>query len=336
MLAYLRYEQWIKPEIIPGLPFRWYGLMYLVAFGITYFLFGYQVKRRKLEIPKDDIVNVFFWCIIGLLIGARLFATLLFDLSGYYWRNPHRIFWPFDQQFRFIGLAGMNYYGGLVGAVVGGLLFARKKKIDAVEWADMFAGGIPLGYTFGRFGNFINGELFGRITKAPWGMTFPNAESFPTSEAWVREYAAEIGMEVGEAASINLPRHPTQLYEALFDGFLIWLIIWFIVRKRRPYPGFTIGFYIVAYGVVRFIIDYLRVPLTGEFLFQLSSKPNPAYTYVTPFNFIPSQLYSLLMVLGGVLYLIVVRKLYRPREPRAISDASSSRRKLKKKIDRSN
>ena len=338
MLAYLRYEQWIKPEIIPGLPFRWYGLMYLVAFGITYLLFSRQVKKRDLNISQDDIVNVFFWCIIGLLIGARLFATLLFDLSGYYWRNPHRIFWPFDEHFKFVGLAGMNYYGGLVGAVVAGLIYARKKKIDAVEWADMLAGGIPLGYTFGRLGNFINGELFGRITKLKWGMVFPHARTFPASEEWVSDFASEIGMDIGGAVSVNLPRHPTQLYEAIFDGFLIWVLIWFVVRKRRPFPGFTIGFYIIAYGLVRFLIDYLRVPLTGEFFITLSSKPNPPYLYMTPFNFIPSQLYSLLMVLFGVLYLLLVRRFYRPPEVRVSKQEETkqtSTRKLKKKIDRS-
>lgn len=341
MLAYLTYEQWIQPEIIPGLPFRWYGLMYLVAFAIAYGLFIYQVKKRSIEVSQDDIINFFFWVIIGLLIGARLFATLLFDGSGYYWRNPHRIFWPFDDNFRFVGLAGMNYYGGLVGAVVAGVIYCRKERLDIVDWADMLAGGIPLGYTFGRFGNFINGELYGRITRLPWGMTFPHAERFPASEGWVQEFAADIGMEIApDVAMVNLPRHPTQLYEAVLDGFLIWLVIWFIVRKRRPFPGFTIGFYIIAYGCVRFLIDYLRMSLTGEFLIQLSSKPNPPYLFVTPFNFIPSQLYSLLMVAGGLLFLILVKRFYRPPtqlsdEPKTGRSGGTSSRKLKKRIERS-
>jgi phosphatidylglycerol:prolipoprotein diacylglycerol transferase len=311
--------------------------MYLVAFAISYFFFVYQIRKRKLEISQDDIINFFFWVIIGLLIGARLFATLLFDSSGYYWRNPHRIFWPFDDQFHFIGLAGMNYYGGLLGAVVAGILYCRRKRIDTVEWADMLAGGIPLGYTFGRFGNFINGELYGRITKLPWGMIFPHAQTFPASEPWVQSYAADIGLPVTpEAVSVNLPRHPTQIYEAIFDGLLIWAIIWFLVRKRRPYPGFTIGFYVVAYGFVRFVIDYLRMPLTGDFLFKLSSKPNPPYEFVSIWNFIPSQLYSLLMVLGGVLFLVFIKRFYRPPTPReeAKKKPPSSRR-LRKRIDRS-
>ena len=336
MLAYLRYEQWIKPEIIPGLPFRWYGLMYLVAFAISYVLFMYQVKRNKIEVPRDDVMNFFFWIIVGLLLGARIFATLLFDSSGYYWRNPHKIFWPFDDNFRFVGLAGMNYYGGLVGAVIAAVIYCRKKKIDTVEWADMLAGGIPLGYTFGRFGNFINGELYGRVTKLPWGMTFPHARPFPPTADWVREFAADIGMEIAEGVPVNLPRHPTQLYEALFDGFLIWLVIWLIIRKRRPFPGFTLGFYIIAYGFVRFLIDYLRMSLTGDFLITLSSKPNPPHLFVTPFNFIPSQLYSFLMVAGGVIYLILVKRFH--RSPEAESEEKPkqiSSRKMHKKIDRS-
>jgi phosphatidylglycerol---prolipoprotein diacylglyceryl transferase len=343
MPAYILYEQWIKPEIIPGLPFRWYGLMYLVAFAISYLLFNYQVKKRKLEASQDDVVNFFFWIIIGLLLGARIFATLFFDSSGYYWRNPHRIFWPFDENFRFTGLAGMNYYGGAIGAALGGILYCRKHRIDTVEWADMLAAGIPLGYTFGRFGNFINGELYGRITKLSWGMIFPHAERFPASEPWVREFAADVGLEVlANETMVNLPRHPTQLYEALFDGFLIWLILWFIVRHRRPFPGFTLGFYIAAYGFVRFLIDYLRVPLTGEFLIELAPKPNPPYLFESLLNVDLSQIYSLFMVLGGIAYLLLVKRFYRPPSARPAAESSgaaetrkSSSRKLRKRIDRS-
>ncbi len=321
MPAYLNYQQWINPEIIPGLPFRWYGLMYLVAFAIAYGLFIYQIKRRKLDISTDDVVNFFFWCIVGLLIGARLFATLLFDSSGFYWRNPHRIFWPFDESMRFTGLAGMNYYGGLVGAVVAGIIYCKRKRLDTVEWADMLAGGIPLGYTFGRFGNFINGELFGRVTKLRWGMVFPHARRFPASEEWVQDFAADIGMEIApDQVLVNLPRHPTQLYEALLDGFIIWLVIWLFIRKRRPFPGFTISFYIIAYGFMRFLVDYLRVPLTGDFLLKLSGKPNPPYEFVTPLNFVPSQLYSLLMIAGGVAFMILVKRFYKPPVPREAGD----------------
>ena len=337
MVAFLRYEQWIKPEIIPGLPFRWYGLMYLVAFTISYYFFTRQIKERKLDISQDDIINFFFWVIVGLLIGARLFATLLFDSSGYYWHNPHKIFWPFNDQMKFVGLAGMNYYGGLLGAVIGGTLYCRRHKLDIIDWADMLAGGIPLGYTFGRFGNFINGELYGRVTKLPWGMIFPHAQKFPASQAWVQQYAADIGLPISPGeVMVNLPRHPTQLYEAVLDGVLIWLVIWFFVRKRRPYPGFTIGFYVIAYGFMRFIIDYLRMSLTGDFLLKLSAKPNPPYLLVTPFNFIPSQLYSLLMVVGGILFLVLVKRFYKP--PGAVEESREKRtttRKLRKRIDKS-
>ena len=201
----------------------------------------------------------------------------------------------------------------------------------------MLAGGIPLGYTFGRFGNFINGELYGRVTRLPFGMVFPHATPLPLSEEWVSEIARDVGMEISANQTfVNLPRHPTQLYEALLDGFLIWVVIWFIVRKRRPFPGFTISFYVIAYGVARFVIDYLRVSLTGEFLIKLSSKPNPPDLYVTPFNFIPSQLYSLLMIAGGFLFMFLVRKYYRPPVAKAppVPAGKSSSRKIKKKIKR--
>ena len=106
MTLYFAFPDWISTEIIPGLPFRWYGMMYLVAFAVTYLLFMYQVKRRKLDVDPDTVLNMFFWIIIGLLIGARIFATLLFDESGRYWARPWLIFWPFDENMNFVGLQG--------------------------------------------------------------------------------------------------------------------------------------------------------------------------------------------------------------------------------------
>lgn len=307
MLSFIVYRQFIQPEIIPGLPFRWYGLMYLVAFAITYLFFRLEVKRRSLEISADDTSSLFFSIILGLLIGARIFATLLFSSDNYYWSHPHLIFWPFDEDMRLVGLAGMNYYGGLVGAVVGGAIYARRRRLDLVEIGDLLACGIPLGYTFGRFGNYINGELYGRITRQPWGTVFPHARQFPASETWVQEFADSIGMEIS-GAMVNLPRHPTQIYEAIFDGFLIWAIIYFILRKRRPFPGFLLGFYIASYGMVRFVIDYLRVSLTGEFLLSLGPGADEPWRFVSLLNFIPSQLYSLLMIAGAGFYLYRMRQ----------------------------
>lgn len=336
---YLTFPSWLSAQIIPGLPFRWYGLMYLIAFAITYYLFMVQVRRRELDVDQDTVVNFFFWGIIGLLIGARLFATLFFDPTGIYIRQPWLIFWPFRDG-QFVGLQGMNYYGGLVGAVVGFVVYARIKKIDILDWGDMLLGGVPLGYTFGRLGNFINGELYGRVTQASWGVVFPHARRFPAGEDWVREWASEIGMEVsGPEALVNLPRHPTQLYEALTEGVILWLIIWFIFRKNKPYNGFIVGFYVVAYGVIRFVIDYYRMPISSsDFAVRLVDNGVPVYFVQTPLNLIPSQLYSLAMVLGGIIFLVVTHRLSQKRGAGTAdtseheSQKSPSMRKLRKKI----
>jgi phosphatidylglycerol:prolipoprotein diacylglycerol transferase len=337
MLAYIEFPDWISPEIIPGLPLRWYGMMYLVAFAVAYLLFVYQIRKRKLDIEQDTIVNFFFWGIVGLLIGARIFATLFFEETGIYWRKPWLIFWPFDQHFRFVGLQGMNYYGGLVGCIVGCIIYGLVKKLDLWDWGDMLVCGIPLGYFFGRMGNFINGELFGRVTTAPWGFIFPHARRFPADEPWVQEYAREAGMAIPEdAAMVNLPRHPTQLYEALFEGLVLWAIMWFLIRKRRPYRGFAIGMYVLLYGVMRFVIDYFRMPLGQDFALKLAGIENPPYLLLTPFNFLMSQYYSFAMVLGGAALLVIRYAMVQAERNRKDDQEGPrvNRRKLRKKLNK--
>ena len=314
MLAYFQFPDWLSTVIIPGLPFRWYGLMYLVAFAITYVLFRYEVKRRKLDVDPDTVLNMFFWAILGLLIGARLFATLLFDPTGYYLSRPWLIFWPFDANMNFVGLQGMNYYGGLVGAVVTVLIYVRVRNrkgqgIDILEWGDILMAAIPLGYTFGRLGNFINGELFGRVTSVAWGVVFPHARRFPADEPWVQEIAADAGMDLtGVEGMVNLPRHPTQLYEAATEGIILWLVMWFIFRKRNQPKGTNVGIYLIGYGFFRFVIDYFRVPLRGDFSLQLAGIANPPYLLLTPWNFIASQFYSLIMIAAGIIVIVWMKK----------------------------
>jgi len=217
MLAYLQFPSWIRPEIIPGLPFHWYGMMYLVSFLVTYLLFKYQVKHEGIEISDDDGVNIFFWAILGLLVGARIFATLVYDPSGYYLRKPWRIFWPFDENMNLVGLQGMSYHGGLIGVIIAGFTYCRIKKFDFLQVADIVVAGIPLGYTFGRLGNFINGELWGRVTTSGIGMMFPHAPAFSTRFEWVRDIADQLGISYAAGEMIRLPRHPSQLYEAFFE-----------------------------------------------------------------------------------------------------------------------
>ncbi|MFW6328959.1 MAG: prolipoprotein diacylglyceryl transferase [Alkalispirochaetaceae bacterium] len=283
-IGYLNFPEWLSPVIIPGLPLRWYGLMYLVAFAISYALFMYQVRERNLEVDKDDVLNAFFWMILGLLIGSRIFATTIYDTSGYYLRNPIRIIWPFDENMNFTGLQGMSFHGGLVGVVVAFIVYCRAKKISVLDWGDMLSNGIPLGYTFGRIGNFINAELYGRVTASPIGMLFPNAREVPTSHPAVEEIAAEAGITIPAGAEfINLPRHASQLYEAFSEGVLVWLVLWLFFRKNRAFPGISVAVYMIGYGITRFWAEYYREPDPGlEFIIQLGPQDNPPWLLLSP------------------------------------------------------
>ncbi len=340
-LAYIQYPKWLKPEIIPGLPIRWYGLMYLVAFFIAYLLFKYQVKERRLDVNDDEILNLFFWGIIGILIGGRLFAVTIYDPTGYYLRHPLQIFVPFARvngRLVFTGIQGMSYHGGLVGGIVAIVIYLKVKKLDILEWGDMLIAGVPLGYTFGRLGNFINGELYGRVTSVPWGMIFPHAQRFPASERWVREFAARIGMNIDGLKMVNLPRHPSQLYEAFFEGIVLWLILWFVLRKKRPFKGFMLASYVIGYGIIRFFIEYVREPdIDIGFPIQLVHVDNPIYQF-SFFNFTTGQILNFIMVAGGVIAMFVFRA--KARNKKLEGDGSGKDkerdkrdlRKIKKKI----
>lgn len=227
----------IKPYIIQIGQFqiRYYGLMYIAAFSVLYFLSLYRMKTEDYDYSRTAVENYFVWAILGLMIGARLGYVLFYNL-GYYLSNPLEVFLPFSFNggFHFTGLAGMSYHGGLIGVTVSSAFFCKKYRIEFWRFADFLIPSIPLGYTFGRIGNFINGELYGRATTSPWGMYFPHDLS-------------------GQL------RHPSQLYEAFFEGIFLFIILWSI-RRKKVFHGFFLSLYIIGYGTVRFFIEFLREP----------------------------------------------------------------------------
>jgi phosphatidylglycerol:prolipoprotein diacylglycerol transferase len=330
MLAAIEFPSWIRPEIFPffpQFPLRWYGLMYLVAFGITYLLFRYQVRERKLDFSDDDIANFFLACILGLILGARLFGTLLYDPTGYYWAKPWLIFWPFAETGQFTGFRGMSYHGGFVGVVVGGLIYSRRSKLDFWSWADMMAISVPLGYTFGRLGNFINGELWGKVSSAPWAIIFPDAQRLPASIPWVREMAERTGI-AADSAMVNLARHPSQLYEALFEGVVLWLVLWFVVRRMKGFKGLATGVYIAGYGLVRFFIEYFREPDSDlGYIIAWGDPDASIHLFTTPWNFSMGQILCLLMIVGG-LGLILLKQRSEIRERSLLVAAREERAKI--------
>jgi phosphatidylglycerol:prolipoprotein diacylglycerol transferase len=338
VLGFINFPPWLKPEIIPGLPIRWYGLMYLVAFAVAYQLVRIQVREKGLTVQRDEVLNLFFWGIVGLLVGARLVAVTIYDPSGYYLRHPFEIILPVrlsGGRIRLTGIAGMSYHGGLAGTIVACIIYLRARKFRILEWGDMIVTGSALGYTFGRLGNFINGELYGRITTLPWGMVFPLAPGFPAKERWVQEVADRVGIDLAGREMVNLPRHPSQLYEAFFEGIVLWAILWFGFRKRRSFRGQLMAIYIMGYGFFRFLIEYVREPDADlGFPIQLVGLDNPQIQF-SPFNFTTGQILNLIMILVGVLCYLFFQ--YRDRMERQRLEQSSqvprlSGRKLRKRL----
>jgi phosphatidylglycerol:prolipoprotein diacylglycerol transferase len=309
MLIFINFPSWIRPEIFPNFPIRWYGLMYVIAFVITYIIFRIQANKKEIIINSDDSQSFFMFCIIGLLLGARLFSVLIYNGTNYYWLHPWLIFWPFRNG-SFIGLPGMSYHGGLVGAILGGLIYAKKSKRSFFELADALCVGIPLGYTFGRLGNFINGELWGRVSDSPLAVLFPHAEQFSTNYQWVRDFADKLNINYVLGDFVNLPRHPSQLYEAFFEGIVLFLFMWFIIRKKRKFNGYTLSWYLIGYGFIRFFIEYFREPDSNlGYIIQFNDKANNPAIFETFFNFSMGQILCLAMILSGIVLFIILKKI---------------------------
>jgi phosphatidylglycerol:prolipoprotein diacylglycerol transferase len=215
---------------------QYYGLMYVVAFALTYVLVAYRLKHeRRFQVTNEQFQALMTYMMLGVIVGARLGYVLFYNLP-YFIKHPLEIFLPFDfsDGIRFTGITGMSFHGGLICVILFAWLYCRKNKLRFLEMADLFIPAIPLGYTFGRIGNFINGELYGRVTTAPIGMIFPQAPG-------------------------NALRHPSQLYEAFFEGILLFLLLWSL-RRRVRLPGAMLGLYLIGYGAVRFFIEFFRQP----------------------------------------------------------------------------
>jgi len=310
----VNFPSWLKPEIIPSLPFRWYGLMYIFAFTTAFLLYRRQIKERNFPMTEEVLYSFFSWSILGLLLGARLFSTLIYETSDLYIRKPWLIFWPF-QNGQFTGLMGMSYHGGAFCCCLTIFIFSKVKHLNFREIGDMIVASIPLGYTFGRLGNFINAELYGRVTTVPWGIVFPEETTrrFSINESWVREAAEKTGAVV-RGGMVNLPRHPSQIYEMIFEGIILWAIIWFF-RNRKPFKGFLIGLYFAGYGLFRFFIEYFREP-DAELGYRIEFvKTSLPLAYAHPLlSFSTGQILCFIMIVFGITLWIICSRMS-DREP---------------------
>jgi len=272
---------------------EWYSLMYLLAFLVAYWLLRYRLKKdkRQINIPNltlEKIETLFFYGIIGAIIGGRLGYVFFYE-PGYFLANPWQIISPFDAQGNFAGIYGMSYHGGLIGIFLAAIIFVKykinphtktakpphpqsyisvkssqaqcahancrcrgKNKLQSEQvfgiknnnfgvgvnfWqlADFAVPSVPAGYFFGRISNFLNGELYGRLTDKPWGMHFIDG-------------------------TLNMPlRHPSQLYEAFFEGLVLFAILW-TIRNNKKFEGQLLPLYIIGYSLFRFLIEFFREP----------------------------------------------------------------------------
>lgn len=212
---------------IGPLTVRWYGIAYVLGFLLAGLLMWRIARRWKLRFNADALLTIICCIIVGVIVGARL-GYCLFYGNGYYFSHPLEFF-AFNQ-------GGMSFHGGLIGALISGIVAAKLTGIPYLTLADLGAIVAPIGLFLGRCANFINGELWGDFTDLPWGVVF------------------------GGAAG-SMPRHPTQLYEALLEGVLLFIVLFALSRKLPPRPrGTFIGVFLLLYGCFRFLVEFVRQP----------------------------------------------------------------------------
>ena len=206
---------------------RWYGLAYVLGFVCAAAIIYFVAKRWKLGMSEDNLLTLMVCAIVGVVLGARI-GYVLFYGDGYYLSHPLEIL-AFNQ-------GGMSFHGGLVGLLIGGAGAALMTRIPFLTLADLGSIAAPIGLFFGRCANFVNGELWGAPTDGPLGVVF------------------------GGAAGM-MPRHPSQLYEAVLEGLVIFCVLFALSRKRPPRPqGTFLGAFLVLYGIFRFLIEFVREP----------------------------------------------------------------------------
>jgi len=236
----------IDPVLIQIGPFaiRWYALAYIAGIFVGWWYAKRLAGNARLWEPASppmtpaDIDDFVVWAAVGIILGGRVGYVLFYDLPRFL-ANPLEIFAVWN--------GGMSFHGGFLGTILAMVLFARRRGIPPWCLIDVIAASVPFGLFFGRLANFINGELYGRVTDAPWGMVFCN------------QYIVEAH---GECMGGPLPRHPSQLYEAALEGVALFLLIRLFTHKfgRLRYPSFVSGVFCVGYGASRVFVEFFREP----------------------------------------------------------------------------
>nr|CRH04994.1 Prolipoprotein diacylglyceryl transferase [Candidatus Magnetococcus massalia] len=206
------------------LAIRWYGLMYTLSFILGWPLLKRRAARWMPQLSQDALGDIAIYTLIGLVLGGRVGYVLFYNFD-FFLQQPLSLFRIWE--------GGMSFHGGLLGGLAACLIYSKRTGIHCLELADLVFPIVPLGLFFGRIGNFINGELWGRVSDAPWAMVFPGA---------------------GE-----LPRHPSQLYEAFLEGVVLFILLNWLGRRARR-RGFLVGAFCMGYAWSRFLVEFVREP----------------------------------------------------------------------------
>ncbi len=254
-----------------GIGIRWYALAYIVGLLLAWRLAMILTARPKLwagetsPYQPEKAETLLFMLTLGVILGGRLGFVLFYNWD-FYSQNPAEILKTWQ--------GGMAFHGGLIGVVVGGLVFCWLNKAPILSTADSIAAGVPFGLLFGRIANFINGELWGKPGDVPWAMQFPQANPLTGQRDWT---------------NLTEPRHPSQLYEAGLEGLLLMIILLLLAFKGGlKRPGLVAGVFLFGYGVARFVVEFWR-------------DPNPGLDCVTPLCLQMGQVLSLPMIGAGLL-----------------------------------
>ncbi len=237
------------------LKIHWYGLMYLLGFAAFWWLGTRRAGRKGAVIQPEQVGDMLFYVALGVVLGGRIGYLLFYGLGGVL-ADPTSAFRIWE--------GGMSYHGGLIGVLIATALYARKIGCRFFELTDFGAPMVPIGLFFGRIGNFINGELWGRPTGSDWGMVFPHVD--------------------------NLPRHPSQLYEAGLEGIVLFAVLWWYSSKPRP-TGAVSGLFLLLYGVFRFGVEFFR-------------EPDVQLGFVALHWMTMGQILSLPMIVAGIVILV--------------------------------
>ncbi|HEV7269762.1 prolipoprotein diacylglyceryl transferase [Pseudoxanthomonas sp.] len=276
---------------------HWYGLMYLLAFVTAWWLGRLRASQGRLPgVNAEAFSDLLFYAMLGVVLGGRIGYVLFYGL-GTFLDNPLSIFKVWE--------GGMSFHGGLLGVMAAALWWSRKHRLHFFDTMDFVAPLVPPGLGFGRLGNFIGAELWGKQTHAGWGVIFPTDPDLRGLDA------AQLQAQYAAGALDPFARHPSQLYQAFLEGAVMFTVLWLVSRKPRP-RYFVSGLFALMYGVFRFLVEFVRVPDEGLYV---------AFGWLTK-----GQILSVPLVLLGLYLLWLSRRAPTLRPVAPVPDAGREKR----------